>query len=65
MQYGADTNVAFKNCALFMRCVTRINDEYIDTVENLDIIMPMYNLIECGDDYSLTSRGLWQFTRDE
>ena len=37
----ANTNVAFKNCAPFTKCVTRINDEHVETVENLDIIMPM------------------------
>ena len=42
-----------------------INDEQIDTAENLDIIMAMYDLIEYGDNYSETSGGLWQFKRDE
>ena len=27
--------------------------------------MPMYNLIECSDNYSDTSGNLWQFKRDE
>ena len=43
---AANTNVAFKNCAPFTRCVTHINDEHDETAENLDIIMSMYNLIE-------------------
>ena len=43
---AANTNVAFKNCAPFTRCATHINDEHVATAENLDIIMPMYNLIE-------------------
>ena len=38
---AADTNVAFKNCAPFTRCVTHINDEHVKTAENLDIIIPM------------------------
>ena len=42
---AADTNVAFKNCAPFTRCITHINDEHVETAENLDIIMPMYNLL--------------------
>ena len=50
--FAANTNVAFKNCVPFIRCVTHINDEHVDTTENLDIIMPMYNLIE----YSATMR---------
>ena len=44
---AADTNVAFKNFALFTRCVTHINDEHAEIAENLDIIMPMYNLSRC------------------
>ena len=40
---NANTKVAFKNCAPFTRCVTHINNEHVDTVENLDIIMHMYN----------------------
>ena len=43
---AAKTNVAFKNCAPFTRCATHINDEHVETAENLNIIMPMYNLIE-------------------
>ena len=60
-----NTNVAFKNCAPFTRCVTHINDEHIDTAENCDIIMHMYNLIEYSGNYSDTSGSLWQFKRVE
>ena len=45
----ADTNVSFKNCGPFTRCVTHINDEHVETAENFDIIMPMYNLIEYSE----------------
>ena len=61
----ANTRVAFKNCAPFTKCITHINDEHVDNADNLDIIMPMYNLIEYSDNYSDTSGSLWQFTRDE
>ena len=57
--------MVFKNCAPFTRCVTHINDECIDTSENLGIIMPMYNLFEYSDNYTDTSGSLWQFKRDE
>ena len=62
---AANTNVAFKNCASFTRCVTHINDEHVETAENLDIIMPMYNLIEYSDNYADSSGSLCQFKRDE
>ena len=62
---AADTNIAFKNCAPFTSCATHINDEHVETTENLDIIIPMYNLIEYSDNYSDSSGSLWQFKRDE
>ena len=37
----ANSRVAFKNCALFTKCITHINDEHVDTAGNLDIIMLM------------------------
>ena len=62
---AADTDVASKNCALFTRCVTHINDEHVETAKNMDIIMPMYNLIEYSDNYADSSGSLYQFKRDE
>ena len=62
---AANTTVAFKNCATFTRCVTNISDEHAETAENLDIIMPMYNLIEYSYNYSDSSGSLYQFKRDE
>ena len=61
----ADTNVAFKNCAPYKRCVSHINDEHVERTENLDIITPMYNLIEYSDNYADSSGNLYQFKRDE
>ena len=60
-----NTNVVFKNCDIFTRCVTHINDEHVENAENLDIIMPMYNLIEYSDNYADSSGSLYQFKRDE
>ena len=62
---AANTNVVFKNCAPFTRCATHINDEHVETAENLDLIMPMYNLIEYSDNYADSSGTLYQFKRDE
>ena len=62
---AADNNAAFKNCAPFTRCVTHINDEHVEAAENLEIIMPMYNLIEYSDNYADSSGSLYQFKRDE
>ena len=62
---NANTKVAFKNCPPFTRCVTHTNDEHFETAGNLDIIMPMYNLLEYSDNYADSSGRLWQFKRDE
>ena len=62
---AADTDVAFKNCAHFTRYVTHINDEHVETAENLDIVMPMYNLIEYSNNHADSSGSLYQFKRDE
>ena len=50
---GGDANVkvAFKDCAPFTKCVTHIKHENVDNADNLDILMPMYNLIEYSDNY--------------
>ena len=60
-----NTRLALKNCAPFTKCKLEINDENVDTAENLDITMPMYNLIECSDNYQDSSATLYQYKRDE
>ena len=60
----ADIKLAFKNCPPLTRCVTHINDEHVETAENLDIIMPMYNLLEYSEIYADSSGSLYQFKRD-
>ena len=47
---NGNTRLALKNCAPFTKCNLEINDEHVDTAENLDITMPMYNLIEYSDN---------------
>ena len=47
----ANARLALKNCAPFTKCNLEINDEHVDTAENLDIAMPMYNLIEYSENY--------------
>ena len=42
-----------------------LKDEHFDNADNIDIIMPMYNLIEYSVNYWDTSGSLWQFKRDE
>ena len=60
-----DKGVAFENCAPFTNCISEINNTQIDNAKNIDIVMPMYNLIEYSDNYAKTSGSLWQYFRDE
>ena len=57
--------VVFKNCAPFTICISEINNTQIDNCNNIDIIIPMYNLIEYSDNYAKTSGSLWRYYRDE
>ena len=59
------TRLALKNCAPFTKCNIEVNDEHVDTAENLDIVMPIYNLIEYSDNYQDSSATLYQYKRDE
>ena len=59
------TRLALKNCVPFTKCNLEINDEHVEIAENLDIAMPMYNLIEYSDNYQDSSTTLYQYKRDE
>ena len=61
----ANTRLALKNFAPFTKCNLEINDEHAYIAENLDITMPMYNLIEYSDNYQDSSATLYQYKRDE
>ena len=61
---NANTRLALKNCAPFTKCNLEINDEYVDTAENLDITMPMYNLMEYSDNYQDSSATLYHYKQD-
>ena len=60
-----DKGVIFKNCAPFVKCINRLNNTNMDTAQDIDIVMPMYNLIEYSDNYSKTSGSLWQYYKDD
>ena len=48
--------VIFKNNAPFINCMSKINGVKIDNAEDLDVIMPMYNLLEYSKNYKKNSR---------
>ena len=51
--------------ATFTNCISDINNTQIDNAKDIDIVMRMYNLIEYSDNYSKTSRGLYNYYWDE
>ena len=61
---NANKKVIFKNCASFTNCINEINNTQIDNAKDLDIVMPMYNLIEYRDNYAKTTGSLWQYCKD-
>ena len=60
-----EKNLVFKNNAPFINCISKINDVKINNAEDLDIVMPMYNLLEYSTNYRKTTGSLWNYYRDE
>ena len=60
-----DKSVAFKNCAPFTNCIGEINNTQVGNAKDIDIVMPMHNLIEYSDNYARTTGSLWQYFRDD
>ena len=54
-----------KNNAPFVSCITRINGELIEDADDLDIVMPIYNLLEYSKNYRKTIESLYNYYRDE
>ena len=60
-----DKKLALKNNAPFLSCISKINNTLIDNAEDLDIVMPMYNLLEYSKNCKKTTGSLWNYYRDE
>ena len=58
-------NTYDKKLVAFNSCITKINNRLIDNADDLDIAMPMYNLIEYSKNYRKTTGSLWNYYRDE
>ena len=61
---NTDKKVIFKNCAPFTNCISEINNTQIDNAKDIDIVMPIYNLIEYSDNYAKTTGSLWQYCKN-
>ena len=61
---NTNKKVIFKNCAPFTNCISDINNTQVDNANDIDNVMPVYNLIEYSDNYSKASGRLWQYCKD-
>ena len=59
-----DKKVIFKKCFPFTNCISEINNTQIDNAKDIDMVIPMYNLIEYSDNYAKTTGTLWQYYKD-
>ena len=57
--------VVLQNCGPFIGYISEINNTQIDNARDIDVIMPMDNIIAYSNNYSKTSVSLWQYYRDE
>ena len=58
-------NLAYKNNTLFINCISKINGVKIDIPKDLDVVIPMHNLLEYSKYYRKTTDSLWSYYRDE
>ena len=65
MTAAPQTKEAFKNCVPFTKCITKIVGTTIDDAEKLDLLMPMYNIIDYSSNYSKTTGSLWFYSKNE
>ena len=61
---NTNKKVIFKNCAPFTNCISENNNTQIDNAKDIDIVMPLYNLIEYSDNYAKTIGSLWKYCKD-
>ena len=54
-----------KNSAPFVSCITKLNNELIEDAEDLDVVMPMYNLLEYSKNYRKTIGSFYNYYRDK
>ena len=62
---NSNKELTLKNNAPFISCISKINGELVENAEDLDIVMPMYNLLEYSKNYEKTSGSLFNYYRDE
>ena len=67
---GNDANecnrkVSLKNSAPFFNCILKINNTLIEDAQDLDIVMPMFNLLYCAKKFRKTTGSFWNYYPDK
>ena len=62
---ASETQIAFRNCSPFTKCIKKIDGTAIDDAEDLDLVMSVYNIIEYSSKWSQTTGSLWFYSKDE
>ena len=57
--------VAFEHWVPFAWCITKVDGATIDDAENLDLVMPMYSLIEHSSNFFWNNRKIMIYSKDE
>ena len=60
-----NTRVAIKDYHPFTGAFFKLNDEQVDTADNSDLTMSIYNILEYSDNYADTTGSLYQYKRSE
>ena len=53
------------NCAPFTKCIIKIDGTTIDDADHLDLVIPIFNVIDYSWNYSETTGGLWFYSKNE
>ena len=56
--------LALKNCAPFYNCILKINSQLIEDAQDLDVVMPMYNLLYHSKNFRKTTGSFWNYYPD-
>ena len=59
------TQAAIKNCTPSIKCLKKIDAKTIYDAEDLDLVMPMYKLLQYSSNYSNTTSSLWFYSKDK
>ena len=62
---NTNKNMKLEKCSPFTDCMSEINNTQVDNVNNIDLIMSRYNLIQYSDNCSKTSGSLWKYYRNK